>query len=93
MKLWSAAPLRDPPPFENLPRAFCLFGLYNVYAWLSAVGLRPPLIAVWLPVLLADPPEGPPVPVLPPEKPMLLGKLPLSWPFIAGLFVMDFLRA
>ena len=29
-KLPSGTPLTEPPPFENLPRGFYLFGLYNM---------------------------------------------------------------
>lgn len=46
----SGTPDMEPPPFENLPLALAL-GLYRVYAVESAVGLRPPEIAVKLPPL------------------------------------------
>jgi hypothetical protein len=49
-----------PPPLLNLPRMLLFpFGLLRVYAWLSAVGFRTPLIAVFEPEFkaLSLPPE------------------------------------
>lgn len=80
----------DPPPFENFPLAFALFGLYKVYAWLSAVGLRPPLIAVWLPLLPFIDPLPVKFPIFIDPFIVVFAKLPILFPV---LFVIDFFRA
>jgi hypothetical protein len=71
---------------ENLPLALALFGLYKVYAWLSAVGLRPPLMAVWLPLPAMDP--------FPVKFPMFIDPfIELPKFGLALLLVMDFFLA